>query len=326
MLSGGLDSSLAAAIVKRAGVEVIGLTVRHLFSGGPDREAIIARVAEGLRIPLRVVDRTEAHLEVVRHPKHGYGSAMNPCIDCRTFMLRVAAEVMAEEGAQFVVTGEVLGQRPMSQHHRALLQAAEESGLGDRLVRPLSANLLPETLPVREGWLHSDDLFDIHGRSRGPQIALAKELGINDYPSPAGGCLLTEKAYAARVRDAFTHLGADAMGVDDFRRLRHGRHFRLSETAKLIVGRNEKENEALEGLSQGRIRIEPRDVMGPTALVEGAPEPETLQTACRVVARYCDRTEATPIALRILTPSGEERIVSEAPLSAQDPRLDAWRI
>jgi len=326
MLSGGLDSSLAAALVKRAGIEVVGLTVRHLFAGGPKREALIAKVAERLRIPLRVVDRTEDHLQVVRHPQHGYGSAMNPCIDCRTFMLRVAAQVMEEEGAQFVVTGEVLGQRPMSQHYRALLQAAEESGLGDRLVRPLSAKLLPETLPMREGWLRGEDLLAIHGRSRQAQMDLAADLGIEDYPSPAGGCLLTEKAYAARVRDAFSHLGRDATGVDDFRRLRYGRHFRLSEAVKLIVGRNERENEALERLSAGRIRIEPRDAMGPTALLEGTPTPEDLRLAAQVVGRYCDHADDAPIALRVIDPRHAEQLIAEPPLSPRDPRLDAWRI
>jgi tRNA-uridine 2-sulfurtransferase len=326
MLSGGLDSTLAAALVKRAGVEVIGLTVRHLFAGGSRREAVIARAADMIGIPLRVVDRTVDHLDVVRHPQHGYGSAINPCIDCRIFMLKTAAEVMNEEGARFVVTGEVLGQRPMSQHYRALLLAAEESGLGDRLVRPLSANLLPETLPVREGWLRSEDLLAIHGRSRQAQMELAAQLGIEDYPSPAGGCLLTEKAYAARLRDAFSHAGKDAVQVDDFRRLRHGRHFRLSATLKVIVGRNERENAALTALAPGLSRIEPRDVMGPTALLEGDPTPDELQLASRLVARYCDHNDERPIALRVVDSDGNEKLLSESPLSSDDPRLDAWRI
>ncbi len=312
--------------MKRAGIEVVGLTVRHLFGGDRRRAEGIARAAEALGIPLRTLDLTEAHLEVVRHPQHGYGSGMNPCIDCRILMLKAAARVMEEERAQFVVTGEVLGQRPMSQHYRALLQAAEESGLGDRLVRPLSATLLPDTLPVREGWLRKEDLLAIRGRSRQAQMNLASEFGIREYPSPAGGCLLTEKAYAARLRDAFSHLGADVMGMEDFLRLRYGRHFCLGEQVKVIVGRNEAENEALAGLAADRVRIEPRDVMGPTALVEGTPTQEDLRLGGRLVGRYCDHTDDSPIILRVIDAGGAEQMLSEAPLSAQDPRLISWRI
>jgi len=212
--SGGLDSLLAAEVTRRAGADVILLHVRHLFSGSESKLSQLRATAERRSLPLRIEDVSEAHLETIRRPKHGYGQGMNPCLDCRILMLRVAKRVMEEEGAHFVVTGEVLGQRPKSQHYKALLEAAEESGLGDRLVRPLSANLLPDTRPVKEGWIHRESLLAIEGRSRGMQVALAKELGIADYPQPAGGCLLVEKVYAARLRDAFDHQGRDAVGLE----------------------------------------------------------------------------------------------------------------
>ena len=323
LLSGGLDSTLAAAVVKRAGIEVIGLYVKNMFVTDRRREEHLRRAVDQLGIPLRVIDRSNEHLNVVRHPRYGYGSGMNPCVDCRIFILRTAKEVMEEEGAQFVVTGEVLGQRPMSQHRRALLLVARESGLGDRLLRPLSANLLPETLPVREGWLDKGQLYSISGRSRAPQRALADALGITDYPQPAGGCLLTEKVYSARLRDAFSHLGADALDREGFELLRHGRHFRLGESVKVIIGRNEAENEILSEFKPGRIALEPLGVMGPLALVEGDPTPEQLRLAAALVARYCDRADQVEFAVT----RGDETIrITVSPLTPDDPRIDAWRI
>jgi len=323
--SGGLDSILAAAVLRRAGIDVTLLHVQHLFSANAEGRKRLRAAAERLGFPLRIVDASVDHLETIRRPRHGYGVGMNPCVDCRIFMLRVAKRVMEEAGAHFVATGEVLGQRPKSQHHKALLQAAEESGLGDRLVRPLSANLLPDTLPVMEGWLRREDLLAVEGRSRQTQMALAEELGIADYPQPAGGCMLIEKAYAARVRDAFDHLGRDEVGVDEFRLLQIGRHFRISDAAKVIVGRNRHENTALETYADGRIRIDPVDVMGPTTLVEGAPSEEDLQLAAALTARYCDHGDRPSIPLTITAGDGRQSIDVE-PLDAGDPRIVEWRI
>ena len=325
MLSGGLDSTLAAAIVKRAGIDVVGLYIKHLFDSAHHRIESLERAVAQLDIPLRVIDKSEEHLGVVRHPRHGYGAGMNPCIDCRIFMLRVAKQVMEEEEAQFVVTGEVLGQRPMSQHRRALLLTAEESGLGDRLLRPLSANLLPDTLPVKKGWIKKQNLYAISGRNRAFQRALAQELGIIDYPQPAGGCLLTDKVYAARLRDAFHHRGPDALTADDFLLLRYGRQFRLAEDVKVIVGRNEPENEILAKFVTGRIALEPVAVMGPLTLVEGAPSQEELRLAAALAARYCDHSEDSPITFTV-TYAGQVDTISVFPLSRDDPRIPAWRI
>ncbi len=323
--SGGLDSILAAVLVSRLGVDVTLLHVQHLFSANEEGRARIRAAAERVGLSLRIVDASAEHLEVIRNPKHGYGRGMNPCVDCRIFMLKIAKRVMEEEGAQFVVSGEVLGQRPKSQHHRALLQAADESGLGARLLRPLSANLLPDTLPVTEGWLRREDLLAIQGRSRERQMALASELGVVDYPQPAGGCVLIEKAYAARVRDAFAHVGRENVDVEAFRLLKVGRHFRLSERAKAIIGRNEGENGILEGFAAGRTRIEPVDVMGPMTLVEGEPSEEDLLLAATLAARYADHGDGDKIRMTIAH-EGEERSIDAEPIARDDPRIAEWRI
>ena len=325
LLSGGLDSILAAAVVKRAGIEVIGLHIHTLFETGEERARIVEEAAEQLGIPLRNLDLSEEHLEIVRHPKHGRGAGMNPCLDCRIFMLAAAGRVMEEEGAQFVVTGEVLGQRPMSQHRAALDLVAEKSGLGDRLFRPLSANFLPDALPVKEGWIRREDLPAVRGRGRQPQIRLAERFGIRTYAQPAGGCLLVEKAYTARLRDAFHHTGRDALRAEDFFLLRLGRHFRLSDTVKVIVGRNERENEILEKYISGRIAIRPAETVGPLTLVEGDPSWEELAAAAALAARYCDRENEERLDMRI--EQGEkESVQSVIPLSEDDPRLSGWRI
>lgn len=325
LLSGGLDSTLAAFVVKHVGIDVIGLTVRYFVSADATRDEMIAATARSLQIPLRTLDLSEEHLQVIKHPRHGYGSAVNPCIDCRIFMLQAASRVMKEEGAKFVVTGEVLGQRPMSQHRRAMGIVSAESGLGDRLLRPLSANLLPDTLPVKEGWISRGDLFSISGRSRREQMRLAGEFGITDYPQSAGGCILTDKVYGARLRDAFSHMGKDAMGIDEFVLLRYGRQFRISERAKVFVGRDERENNVLAKFARGRCAIEPLDVMGPLVLVEGDPSEDDLSLAAGIAARYCDHDDAATVALRI-SRRETTRTVMVTPLPVDDPRLDAWRI
>ncbi len=324
--SGGLDSLLAAVLVQRVGVEVVLLHVQHLFSTDGGGRRRLATAAEQAGLPLRIVDASEEHLDVIRHPRHGYGRGMNPCVDCRIFILRVAKRVMEEEGAQFVVSGEVLGQRPKSQHRKALAQAAEESGLGDRLVRPLSARLLPETLPVREGWLRSEDLLAIEGRSREVQMALAERWGIPEYPQPAGGCVLVEKAYAARVRDAFTHRGPDNVDLEAFRLFRIGRHFRLSDRTKAIIGRNEQENDALTSLAQGRILLEPVGTMGPITLVESddGPSDRELHLVASLAGRYCDVTGES-ITFEVRSNEGAWPLEAE-PLTPDDPRIPAWRI
>ncbi len=325
LLSGGLDSTLAAALTHRLGIKVIGLYVQTLFDTDKERVAHVALAADQIGIPFRILDLSCEQLSLVRHPKYGYGSGMNPCLDCRILMLKAAKRVMAEEGAQFVVTGEVLGQRPMSQHRRALELVAKESELDDRLLRPLSANLLSDTRPVREGWISREDLLSISGRSRQNQIALADRLGIHDCPQPAGGCLLLEKAYAARLRDAFAHVGKDAMTKEDFLLLRYGRHFRFSKQVKVIVGRNEQENRILAGFAANRIVIEPIEVVGPVALVEGRPTRNEILLSASLAARYCDCNGRETLSMCVFR-AGNESVVEVAPLASDDPRLSEWRV
>jgi tRNA U34 2-thiouridine synthase MnmA/TrmU len=325
LLSGGLDSVLAATIVKRAGIDVVGLSLRLFGNDEAKTQRVILESSRKLNVPVRVVDLSNKQLEVVKHPKHGYGAGVNPCIDCRILMLEEALHVMKEEKAQFVVTGEVVGQRPMSQHRHMLDTIQIESGLGDRLLRPLSANLLADTLPVKQGWLSKTELYSISGRGRQEQIRLAQKFGITSYSQSAGGCILTDKVYAARVRDSFLHVGKEVMGMDEFTILRYGRHFRISDRAKLIVGRNEEENNTLLGFTECRYKIEPIDIMGPLGLLEGRPTKDDLLLAARIVARYCDHEGALPVALSVYYQQGL-RTLQVAPLADEDSRLDVWRI
>ncbi len=326
LLSGGLDSTLAAALTKQLGFGVVGVNFATGFCTGQGRCDTVLAAGRDLNIPVRLLDVSDEYLEVVKRPKFGYGSGMNPCLDCRIFMLKKARALMEEEGAEFVVTGEVLGQRPMSQHYRALELVAEESELGDRLVRPLSGRLLPATYPEKKGWVKREDWLDIQGRSRRRQLALARKLRIGSFTQPAGGCcILLEKTYAARLRDAFAHMGPDNMNKDDFALLRLGRHFRISPKAKVIVGRDETENAVLSGFALGRIKLDFPDVPGPTALLEGEVSEEELLFAARIAARYADAQPAEEVRV-VAFQDGEARELRVKPLSPDDPRLSELRI
>ena len=325
LLSGGLDSTLAAAIVVNLGVRVVGLHIATLFDTDRKRLEHTTTAANTVGIPLVTTDLSTEHLEIVKYPKHGYGAEMNPCIDCRIFMLKAAGEMMKREEAQFVITGEVLGQRPMSQHRNALELTAKESGLGNKLLRPLSANWLPDSLPVAEGWVQRHDLGCMQGRSRKEQVALADRLGIHDYPQPAGGCLLCEKTYSARLRDAFCYTGKKEMTKPDFSLLKYGRHFRLSERAKTIVGRNERENLILAGLNRGYVQIEPIDTPGPLTLVRGNPTVNEIHLSACLAARYCDHNDRESVAMELIQ-RGEASVILVAPFEDDDPRIPHWRI
>src|SRR5574341_2354519 len=303
LLSGGLDSTLALALVKRQGIEVKAITFYTGFcitetqrrKGGrsdgsmPRNEAL--RAAADLEADVEFVDISgPEYLEMLLHPRFGYGANANPCVDCRIFMMRKAKEIMEREGADFVFTGEVLGQRPKSQRRDTLRTVERESGLTGRLLRPLSAKLLEPTIPEREGLVDRPRLLDISGRSRQRQMALAAELGIADWPQPAGGCCyLTDEAFARKffdVLDAREALGQPRrLTGDDVILLSTGRHFRLSPRARLVVGRSEVENALLEHHLQGRARLEAKDLLGPVALVEGEPTWEERVLASRIVAR-----------------------------------------
>jgi tRNA-specific 2-thiouridylase len=281
--SGGLDSTLAAAVTRAQSIEVLALFFETpFFSSGRARKS-----AQAAGLPFKVVNITKRHLEILKNPRHGYGQHMNPCIDCHTLMFRVAGELLEEEGAQFVVTGEVLGQRPMSQNKGALHLIARESGLGERLLRPLSAKHLPITLPENEGWVDRDQLLDFRGRSRKPQMALARRLNITEYPAPAGGCLLTEKGFSDRLRDLLS-LKSDPE-TREFELLKIGRHFRVAPRCKLIVGRNKAENDAILALAgKEDFILSTPSVPGPTVLASGRDSEDFLSLAAAVTAAYSD--------------------------------------
>jgi tRNA-uridine 2-sulfurtransferase len=304
LISGGLDSTLALALIKRQGVEVkavnfytgLCITETQRRKGGrpdgtvPRNEAL--RAAADLEVDVEYVDLSRSgYFDMLVQPRYGYGANANPCVDCRIFMMSRAREIMEREGAQFVFTGEVLGQRPKSQRRDTLRTIERESGLDGRLLRPLSAKLLSPTLPEREGLVDRERLEAISGRSRQRQMALARELGLEDWPQPAGGCCyLTDESFARKffdILDAREAAGeARRIVPEDVVLLSTGRHFRLSPRAKLVVGRSEVENALLEGYAPGRARLEARDLLGPVALVEGEPTWEERQLAARIVARY----------------------------------------
>jgi tRNA-uridine 2-sulfurtransferase len=342
MISGGLDSTLALALMRRQGVDVKAVTFYTGFcitetqrrKGGrpdgsvPQNEAL--RAAADLEVDIEYVDISgRGYFDMLVNPRWGYGANANPCVDCRVFMMRKAKEIMVAEGADFIFTGEVLGQRPKSQRRDTLRIIERESGLDGRLLRPLSAKLLPPTIPETEGLIDRSLLEEISGRSRHRQIELAKALGIADYPQPAGGCcFLTDESFARKffdVLDAREGRGEERrIDREDVILLSTGRHFRLSPRAKLIVGRTEVENALLESHVAGRARLEAKDVMGPVALVEGQPTWEERVLAARIVARYGKAKDANrvPVEWR----EGELVEVYEVEPEQDETRIEALRV
>jgi len=293
LLSGGLDSTLAAELMSRENLELLAVNFKTPFclcdrhSSGLGCGSNAKRVAETLGIDIEIINATDDFLEVLKDPAHGYGANINPCIDCRILFFCKSKELMEKTGASFIITGEVLGQRPMSQFRRQMNLIEKEADLEGLVVRPLSAKLLAPTIPEKNGWISRERMLDIAGRSRKPQIALAKDFGINDYPCAAGGCLLTDPEFAKRIRDLIAH---DELDMHNINLLKVGRYFRLSENSKLIVGRNESENNMLTALAKdGDHVFGPATINGPTAVGKGRLSPEEIDAACRIVARYCDR-------------------------------------
>jgi hypothetical protein len=287
LLSGGLDSTLAVKLVVDQGVNVIGVKFTSPFCNCDQGGRCFSReVADQLGIPLRTVSKGEEYLEIVRQPRHGYGSGMNPCIDCRIFMFKKTWAMAAEIGAQFIITGEVLGQRPMSQHMAAIRLIERESGLERRVLRPLSAAHFPPTIAEEQGWVDRGRLLGLSGRSRKPQLQMARELGIDAFACAAGGCLLTEKLFAVRLRDFFRTRPTASMR--DMMVLKVGRRFAVGD-ARIIVGRDEAENHVLETLRRPEdYRFEVLGCGSPVTLVEGSLSEPVLAAAARLTARYAD--------------------------------------
>jgi tRNA U34 2-thiouridine synthase MnmA/TrmU len=290
LLSGGLDSMLAATLLKAQGLEVTLICFETPFFGaGRARES-----AALLQLPLKVMDLYEKFLPLIFAPPHGFGRGHNPCIDCHTLMLKEAGAVMETEGFDFLFTGEVLGQRPMSQHRGALNLVARDSGYPDLILRPLSAKLLKPTRPEREGWVDRERLLDLSGRGRKRQMALAAAYGITRYPAPAGGCLLTDPGYAARLKELLSQTGEVSRA--DLELLKWGRHFRLPGGAKAVVGRTRLENEALLSLKgPGDLILKVLDYPGPLVLIPAAAGEADLSKAAALTAAYSDAPSEAPV-------------------------------
>ena len=287
LFSGGLDSILATQLILNQGIDVEAINFANVFCSCREENGCGAvEAAKQLGVPLKIINVGNDYLRMVRKPKHGYGKNMNPCVDCKIFMAKKAKKYAKEIGAAFIFTGEALGERPMSQHFNALKIIEEESGLKGRLLRPLSAKLLPETVVERKGLVKRDQLLSISGRARKPQIQLAKEFNITCYPSPAGGCLLTCKEFADKLRDLFRHKARCSMA--DVALLKVGRHFRLGKS-KIVVGRNEAENKILT-LKKARndYYFEVPDVSGPTTVLQGLKTKKAIKLAAALTAFYSD--------------------------------------
>jgi tRNA-specific 2-thiouridylase len=288
VFSGGLDSMLASELIRALGIEVQGLFFETPFF--PSEKA--RESAESIDLPIKVIDITERHINMVKKPKHGYGKNMNPCIDCHALILRIAGEMMPDEGADFIVTGDVLGQRPMSQNRKALSIIDSESGLKGLVLRPLSAKRLPPTMPEIVGWINRDKMLDYSGRSRKPQIALANKMNIEKYPAPAGGCLLTDNIFSRRLADLFSSDSIPALREIEL--LKFGRHFRIGPKTKIIVGRDKAENDAINLLAKDDdLLLYTASIPGPTVLVIGEVTPFSVETAAAMAASYsnADDTE-----------------------------------
>jgi len=299
LLSGGLDSQLAVRLVQQQGIEVLGLYFSSVFNaapkdGGPPSAV---KAASALTLKLETVDISTGQIELLKDPPHGLGSAANPCIDCHMLMLKIAAGRMRETGAAFLVTGEVLGQRPMSQRRHALDLIDRETGLEGLILRPLSARHLAETTAENEGLIDRLRLEAIRGRSRTRQMALAEKFGLSDYPSPAGGCLLTDPGFAHRIFDLLDH---NTLDLDNARLLKAGRHYRLGPRTKAVTGRNEAENYEIESLAiEGDLFLFLDDAPGPTTLLRGEKTDDYIETAARLTARASRARSADLAVVRV---------------------------
>jgi len=275
-------------------------------------------VAEQLGIKLHIVDVIEEYKNVLINPKHGYGANMNPCLDCKIFMVGKAKQWIGENGFDFIITGEVIGQRPMSQRKSTMPIVAKQSGADDLLLRPLCAKNLPPTLPEREGWIDREKLHDITGRSRKPQMAMAKGFGIDNYAQPAGGCcFLTDKNYSAKLVDLWQARNSKEYELDDVMLLKVGRHIRPRPHFKLIVAREEGEGRFMEGYRREFISLKCLSHSGPLVLIDGVPSAEDLYLAASITARYGQGRDAEQVDMVITQKDGSERTIQVKPLPGE---------
>lgn len=338
LLSGGLDSLLAVRVVQEQGIEVEGINFYTGFCVEGHTHAIRKQdqnkqkrnnalwSAEQLGIRLNIEDISEEYKDIVLNPKHGYGANLNPCLDCKIFMVGKAmgfvsrARAFADaNGFDFLITGEVVGQRPKSQRAATMPIIARESGAEDLLLRPLCAKRLTPTLPEREGWVDREKLYDFHGRGRQPQIALARKFGFQDWAQPAGGCcFLTDESYSRKLADLWEARGERRYELDDIMLLKVGRHVRPAANYKLIVGREEGENNFLEGYRHEFDHIRILSHNGPLTLVDGDLDDEALLQAARIAGRFSQGRDADDIEVEIIRRGGVARQVTVVPMRADD--------
>jgi len=316
LFSGGLDSTLAMKLTVDQGVDVEAVHFSTPFS--TTNEQFVDRFCDRMRIRLCKVFLGEEFLKMVTRPHHGYGSQMNPCRDCRILMLKKANELGKKIGADFLVTGEVLDERPFSQKRDLMLLIEREAGLDGKVLRPLSAKLLPETEPEKKGLVRREDLLGVKGRRRLPQMELAKKLGIKEYLSPSSGCLLTDPRFADRLREHLKH--ERRLSLKDAELLKVGRHFRIGKD-KVIVGRNEEENRRLLSIAEknGLACMEVIGYMGPLTLIAGRADPETLEKAAAITARYSDSPKTATAKVRC-TRKQKERILEVVSIEDEEAR------
>lgn len=329
---------LAAKVMLEQGIHVEGINfftgfcveghthaIRRQDRDKPKRNNALW-VAEQLGIRLHIVDVIEPYKDVVINPKHGYGQNLNPCLDCKGFMVGQARAWMQENNFDFIITGEVIGQRPMSQRKQTMPIIARESGAFDRLLRPLCAKLLPETFPEREGWVDRERLHDFNGRSRKPQMALAESFGFTDWAQPAGGCcFLTDPNYSHKLADLWQARGTKEYELDDIMLLKVGRHLRPRPHFKLIVAREDGENNFLTGYRRQFAHLEPVSHGGPLTLVDGVLDDADVELAARIVGRYSQGREAPAVTVRYTPLGGSARDITVAPLPVAQLPAD-WHL
>jgi tRNA-specific 2-thiouridylase len=326
MLSGGLDSTLAIRVILEQDIQVTALHFRTGFSyprrGRETGELLTSdaeRAAETLGVPLEIIEVPEEYIPIVLHPRFGYGSGMNPCVDCRIFLLRQAKAWLETHGYHFVFTGEVVGQRPKSQMRPTLRTVEQESGLEGYLLRPLSAKLLEPTMPEQRGWVDREKLYGISGRGRKEQIALAEKFGITDYPQPSGGCCyLIHQAYSRRLRDFLDREGEEALTTEQVQLLAVGRHLRLPSGRKVVVGRHERENDYLATCDVKGILLTTLDHPGPMTLVSGEPKREDIEQAARITAGYSDGKNEPAVHVEVRRGGGPVEVLTVEPMAREE--------
>ncbi|MES9862714.1 MAG: tRNA (5-methylaminomethyl-2-thiouridylate)-methyltransferase [Candidatus Thiodiazotropha sp. LLP2] len=331
LISGGLDSLLAARVIQDQGIHVEGINFFTGFCVEGHTHAIRKKdqnkakrnnalwVAEQLGMKLHIEDIVEDYKQVLTNPKHGFGANLNPCLDCKVFMVRKAHEWIQKRGFDFIITGEVIGQRPMSQRKETMPIISDESGANDLLLRPLCARNLPETLPEREGWVDREQLFDFSGRSRKPQMALAASLGFEDYAQPAGGCcFLTDEHYAVKLKDLWKARGSREYEMDDIMLLKVGRHLRPASHYKVIIAREEGESNFLQGYRKIFPHIKTTSHGGPLALIDGEVSDTDVELIARLVARYSQGRNADEVVLEFTNKTGEPRDIHVAPMKPHE--------